>query len=84
MRFRYNHRGRYLTTYDVVDSQVVYRICRDTLDGKTMYQVTDCLSVYLAVNNVLGEFETGQDLASRPSQCRVLTPRFFFGVNTRF
>ncbi|PAW66836.1 MAG: hypothetical protein B9S34_07065 [Opitutia bacterium Tous-C1TDCM] len=83
VRLQYNHRARYLATYNAVDSQLVYRIRRDTLDVKTMDQLTDRLSVYLDVNNVLGEFETGQDRGNRPSQRRVLTPGFFFGVNTR-
>ncbi len=83
VRLQWNHRARYLTTYNVVDSQLVYRIRRDTLDVKTMYQLTNRFSVYLDVNNVLGEFETGQDRGNRPSQRRVLTPGFFFGVNAR-
>jgi len=80
---QYNHRGRYLTTYNVTDSQLVYRIRRDTLDVKTMYQFSRRFSAYLDVNNVLGEFETGNDRGSRPSQRRVLTPGFFAGINAR-
>lgn len=83
IRLQFNNRGRYLTTYNAVDSQLVYRIRRETLDVKTMYQLTRRFSVYLDVNNVLGEFETGQDRGSRPSQRRVLTPGFFAGVNAR-
>ncbi len=83
VRLQFNHRGRYLTTYNAVDSQLVYRIRRDTLDLKTMYQLTRRFSVYLDVNNVLGEFETGTDRGPRPSQRRVLTPGFFAGVNAR-
>jgi TonB-dependent receptor len=83
VRLQWNHRGRYLTTYNAVDSQLVYRIRRDTLDLKTQYQLTRRVSLYLDVNNVLGEFETGQDRGPRPSQRRVLTPGFFAGVNTR-
>jgi len=83
VRLQWNHRGRYLTTYNAVDSQLVYRIRRDTLDLKTQYQFTRRVSGYLDVNNVLGEFETGQDRGPRPSQRRVLTPGFFGGVNLR-
>lgn len=83
VRLQYNHRARYLTTYNVVESQLVYRIRRDTLDVKTMYQFSRRFSVYLDVNNVLSEFETGSDRGSRPSQRRVLTPGFFLGVNAR-
>ena len=83
IRLQYNHRGRYLTSYNAVESQLVYRIRRDTLDLKTMYQFTRRLSGYLDVNNVLEEFETGSDRGSRPSQRRVLTPGFFAGVNVR-
>jgi iron complex outermembrane recepter protein len=83
VRLQWNHRGRYLTTYNAVDSQLVYRIRRDTLDLKTQYQFSRRFSAYLDVNNVLGEFETGQDRGSRPSQRRVLTPGFFAGVNAR-
>lgn len=83
IRLQWNHRGRYLTTYNAVDSQLVYRIRRDTLDVKTMYQLTRRFSVYLDVNNVLGEFETGSDRGPRPSQRRVLTPGFFGGINAR-
>jgi iron complex outermembrane recepter protein len=83
IRLQYNHRGRYLTTYNAVDSQLVYRIRRDTLDVKTMYQFSRRFSAYLDVNNILGEFETGNDRGSRPSQRRVLTPGFFAGINAR-
>ncbi|MDO8545244.1 MAG: TonB-dependent receptor [Opitutaceae bacterium] len=83
VRLQYNHRARYLTTYNVVESQLVYRIRRDTLDVKTVYQLSRRFSVYLDVNNVLGEFETGSDRGNRPSQRRVLTPGFFAGVNAR-
>ena len=83
VRLQFNNRGRYLTTYNAVDSQLVYRIRRETLDVKTMYQLTRGFSLYLDVNNVLGEFETGSDRGSRPSQRRVLTPGFFAGVNAR-
>jgi iron complex outermembrane receptor protein len=83
IRLQFNNRGRYLTTYNAVDSQLVYRIRRETLDVKTMYQLSRRFSVYLDVNNVLGEFETGSDRGSRPSQRRVLTPGFFGGVNAR-
>jgi transposase-like protein len=37
----------------------------------------------LDINNVLREFETGQDRGPRPSQRRVLTPGFFGGINAR-
>jgi TonB-dependent receptor len=83
LRLQWNHRARYLTTYNAVDSQLVYRIRRDTLDVKTQYQLTRRFSVYLDVNNVLGEFETGNDRGPRPSQRRVLTPGFFGGINAR-
>ena len=83
VRLQWNHRARYLTTYNTVDSQLVYRIRRDTLDLKTQYQFTRRLSAYLDVNNVLGEYETGQDRGARPSQRRVLTPGFFGGINAR-
>jgi len=83
IRLQYNHRARYLTTYNVVDSQLVYRIRRDTLDVKTMYQFSPRFGVYLDVNNVLGEYETGTDRGNRPNQRRVLTPGFFGGVNVR-
>lgn len=83
VRLQWNHRGRYLTTYNAVESQLVYRIRRDTLDVKTQYQFSRRFSAYLDVNNVLGEFETGNDRGSRPSQRRVLTPGFFGGINAR-
>jgi len=83
VRLQFNNRGRYLTTYNAVESQRVYRIRRETLDLKTMYQLSRRFSVYLDVNNVLGEFETGNDRGPRPSQRRVLTPGFFAGVNAR-
>ena len=83
VRFQFNHRARYLSTYNVNVSQLVYQIRRDTLDVKTAYQFSRRFSAYLDVNNVLGEFETGSDIGNRPATRRVLTPGFFFGVNTR-
>jgi len=83
VRLQYNHRTRFLTTYNVNESQQVYQIRRDTLDLKTLYQISRRLSVYLDVNNILQEYETGTDIGARASQRRILTPGFFFGVNTR-
>ena len=83
IRLQYNHRGRYLTTYNAVESQLVYRIRRNTLDVKTQYQFSRRFSAYLDINNLLEEFETGSDRGSRPSQRRVLTPGFFAGINAR-
>ncbi|WP_414664122.1 TonB-dependent receptor [Horticoccus sp. 23ND18S-11] len=83
VRLQFNHRARYLTTYNVNVSQQSYAIRRDTLDLKTAYQFSRRLGVYLDVNNVLGEYETGTDIGPRPSSRRILTPGFFFGVNTR-
>jgi iron complex outermembrane recepter protein len=83
IRLQYNHRARYLTTYNAVESQLVYAIRRDTLDLKTLYQFSRRFSAYLDVNNVLGEFETGSDRGSRPASRRVLTPGFFAGINAR-
>lgn len=83
VRLQFNHRARYLTTYNVNPNQLSYQIRRDTLDVKTQYQFSRRLGVYLDVNNVLSEYETGTDIGSRPSSRRVLTPGFFAGVNVR-
>ena len=83
VRLQFTHRARYLTTYNVNDSQLVYAIRRDTLDLKTQYQLSKHVSAYLDINNILREFETGTDIGSRPASRRVLTPGFFCGINTR-
>jgi len=83
VRLQFNHRARYLTTYNVNVSQLVYQIRRDTLDVKTAYQFTPRVSAYLDVNNVLGSYEAGADIGSRAASRRILSPGFFFGVNTR-
>jgi len=83
VRLQYNHRTRFLTTYNVNESQQVYSIRRDTLDVKTLYQFSRRFSAYLDVNNILQEYETGTDIGARASQRRILTPGFFFGINTR-
>ena len=83
VRLQYNHRTRFLSTYSVNESQRAYTIRRDTVDLKTLYQFSRRLSVYLDVNNILQEYETGTDIGARASARRILTPGFFFGVNTR-
>ena len=83
VRLQYNHRTRFLSTYSVNESQQAYTIRRDTVDLKTLYQFSRRLSVYLDVNNILQEYETGTDIGARASARRILTPGFFFGVNTR-
>lgn len=83
VRLQYNHRTRFLATYNVNESQQAYTIRRDTVDLKTLYQFSRRLSVYLDVNNILQEYETGTDIGARASARRILTPGFFFGVNTR-
>jgi len=83
VRLQFNHRARFLSTYNVNDSQLVYAIRRDQLDLKTLYQFTPRLGVYLDVNNILKEVEAGTDIGSRPQMRRLLSPAFFFGVNAR-
>ena len=83
VRLQFNHRARFLSTYNAVDSQLIHTIRRDTLDIKTLYQFTRNFSAYLDVNNILQSYEIGTDIGSRPASRRILTPGFFLGVNVR-
>ena len=83
IRFQYNHRARYLSTYNTNNNLLVYTIRRDTLDVKTLYQFSRHLSAYLDVNNVLQAPDNGTDIGSRPQMRRLLSPAFFLGVNAR-
>ena len=83
VRFQFNHRARYLSTYNVDTSRMTYTIKRDTLDFKTEYQFSRNLSAYLDVNNILRDYESGTDFGDRPNFRRILTPAFFFGVKFR-
>ena len=83
VRLQFNHRARFLSTYNVDTSRLVYAIKRDTLDLKTEYQFSRRVSAYLDVNNILQEYETGSDFGDRPNARRILTPGFFLGVKLR-
>jgi len=84
VRFQFNMRGRYLATYNVNESRLVYLNARNTLDIKTVYHFSRRYDVYLDVVNALhapdreAEFSGG-----RPQTIGYMTRQILFGINAR-
>jgi TonB-dependent receptor len=84
VRFQYNMRGRYLSSYNANESRQVYLSARNTLDIKTVYHFSRRYDVYLDVVNVLqvadrqAEFNGG-----RPQTIGYLSRQVLFGINAR-
>lgn len=84
LRASYNYRHRYLTGFNVNESRAGYIAARDTLDIKTLYNITRRVSVYLDVVNVLMEPDRQTQFGyGRPNTTHLMRPQFFFGVNLR-
>ncbi|MBI4625028.1 MAG: TonB-dependent receptor [Verrucomicrobia bacterium] len=83
VRLQANHRGQYLTSFNTNVSRMVYARKRTALDLKTVYYISKQYNVYLDVNNVLSEPDRGTLIGGRPGANQVLTPQFYFGLNTR-
>ena len=84
LRAQATYRGRYLATYNVNESRLVYFRERLRLDLKSAYQISKRFEVYLDVNNVLPtEGGDNQDTGGRASNYGWHAPLWSFGVNTR-
>jgi iron complex outermembrane recepter protein len=84
LRAQATYRGRYLATYNVNESRLVYFRERLRLDIKTAYQLSKRFEFYLDVNNILPvEGGDNQDTGGRASSYGWHSPLWSFGVNTR-
>jgi TonB-dependent receptor len=84
VRLQYNMRGRYLATYNVNESRLVYLTARDTLDIKTVYHFSRRFDVYLDVVNALHESDRQAEFnGGRPQTIGYMTRQILFGVNAR-
>jgi predicted porin len=84
VRFQYNMRGRYLATYNVNESRLVYLTRRNTLDIKTVYHFSRRFDVYLDVVNALNEPDRQAEFnGGRPQTIGYMTRQILCGVNAR-
>ena len=84
LRASYNYRHRYLTGFNANESRAGYAAARDTLDIKTLYNITRQVSVYLDVVNVLMEPDRQTQFGfGRPNTTHLMRPQFFIGMNLR-
>ncbi len=84
LRLSANHRGRFLATYNAVESRQLYRVARTQVDLKMLYQVSKRADVYLDVNNLLNGYDRQSEFeGGRPSQAYYLSPSLIFGTNVR-
>jgi TonB-dependent receptor len=85
LRAQATYRGRYLATYNVNESRLVYFRERLRLDIKTAYQLSKRLEFYLDVSNILPDKGgDNQDTGGRASSYGWHSPLWSFGVNTRW
>jgi len=84
VRLQFNHVGRYLNTYNVNQSRLLYRRARSVVDIKTNYRINRHFDVYLDVVNVFAEGDRVLEYyGGRPQVMHKMGPQFFFGVNGR-
>jgi TonB-dependent receptor len=85
LRAQATYRGRYLATYNVNESRLVYFKERLRLDLKSAYQLSRRLEFYLDVSNILPDLGgDNQDTGGRASSYGWHSPLWSFGVNTRW
>jgi TonB-dependent receptor len=84
LRAQATYRGRYLATYNVNASRLVYFRERLRVDLKSAYQLSRRFELYLDVSNILPkEGGDNQDTGGRASSYGWHAPLWSFGVNTR-
>ena len=84
VRVSANHRGRFLATYNTIDSRLLYRVARTQVDVKMLYQISSKVDIYLDANNVTNGYDRQSDYeGGRPSQAYYLSPSVIFGTNVR-
>jgi TonB-dependent receptor len=84
LRTQATYRGRYLASYNVNESRLVYFRERLRLDIKTAYQLSKRFEFYLDVSNILPKKGgDNQDTGGRASSYGWHAPLWSFGVNTR-
>jgi len=84
LRAQATFRGRYLATYNVNESRLVYFRERLRLDIKTAFQLSKRFELYLDVSNILPiEGGDNQDTGGRASSYGWHSPLWSFGVNMR-
>ena len=84
VRVQATYRGRYLATYNVNESRMVYFRERTRLDIRSLYQFSRRLGFYLDATNLLPiEGGDNRDTGGRPSNYGWSSPLFSFGANMR-
>ena len=84
LRLSANHRGRFLATYNVLESRRIYRVARTQVDLKMLYTISKRFDVYLDVNNVLNGPDRQSELeGGRPERIYLMSPSLIFGTNIR-
>ena len=84
VRVQYNYTGRFLTSYNVRQSLLLYNSMRRTVDLKTRYSLSRHFDVYFDVSNVFDEPDTASEYyAGRPRAIKVMSPLLSFGLNAR-
>jgi iron complex outermembrane receptor protein len=85
IRTQFNHRSRYLVSYNPTQSLLTYAKARNVVDLKTGYQISKRYDVYLNIDNVLNEADVAQELYGGYSTTFIkISPLFHFGINARF
>jgi TonB-dependent receptor len=85
LRAQATYRGRYLATFNVNESRLVYFKERLRVDLKSAYQVSRRLELYLDISNILPDLGgDNQDTGGRASNYGWHSPLWSFGANTRW
>ena len=84
VRFQYNMRGRYLSSFNANESRQVYLTARNVFDIKTVYHFSKRYDVYLDVVNTLSVADRQAEFnGGRPQTIGYMTRQIYFGFNAR-
>lgn len=84
VRAQFNHRGRYLLSYNTIQSALSYAKARNAVDIKTGYQISKRFDVYLNIDNLFNEADLAYELyGGYPTTFIKISPLFHFGINAR-
>jgi TonB-dependent receptor len=86
LRFQGNYRGRYLTSFNAIESRRTYRDARPTLDVKVLYTLSKHFDAYLDVSNITDTMDQENHVGEgvrRASSALLIKPMYIFGVRAR-
>ncbi len=84
IRLQWNYRGRFLSSFNVNESRLLYLLPRPMVSLKVNYRISKHFDAYLDLANVTDIADARTEFTgSRPGGYTYIKPQFLFGVNGR-